>query len=88
MTAKIERTRREHLSFGPTWTDGITLQWVHPDDFRYLDRGDYDNAGTVELALTGGVSTRSGAWSSARKARSEGDSRTIAMVSPPAGAPT
>ncbi|MGH7497426.1 MAG: M1 family aminopeptidase, partial [Gemmatimonadales bacterium] len=62
LTAKIERTRREHLSFGPIWTSGVTLQWVHPDDFRYLDRGYYDNVGTVELALTSGVSTRSGGW--------------------------
>ena len=35
---------------------------MHPDDFRYLDRGYYDNAGTVELALTSGGSTRSGRW--------------------------
>ena len=39
-----------------------TLQWVHPDDFRYLDRLYYDDAGTVELGVTTGVSGRSGAW--------------------------
>ena len=62
LTAAVERVHRAHLTFGPTYTDGITLKWVHPDDFRYLDRGYYENVGTVELATTGGVSTRAGAW--------------------------
>ena len=61
-TAAIERTRRAHLSFGPTWTEGVALQWVQPDDLRYLDPGYYDDAGTVEVALASGVTTRSGRW--------------------------
>jgi hypothetical protein len=61
-TAAIERTRRAHLSFGPAWTEGLALQWVQPDDFRYLDRGYYDDAATVELRLSSGVSTRAGRW--------------------------
>ena len=61
-TAAIERTRRAHLSFGPAWTEGLALQWVQPDDFRYLDRGYYDDVGTVELRLSSGVSTRAGRW--------------------------
>ncbi len=61
-TATIERSRREHLTFGPTWTRSVTLQWVQPDDFRYLDRGYYDDAGTVELRVTRGVATRAGRW--------------------------
>jgi hypothetical protein len=61
-TAAIERTRREHLSFGPTWSQGLALQWVQPDDFRYLDRGYYDDVGTVELQLSGGVATGAGGW--------------------------
>jgi hypothetical protein len=61
-TAAIERTRKAHLSFGPTWTQGVALQWVQPDDLRYLDPGYYDDAGTVELALASGVTTRSGRW--------------------------
>ncbi len=61
-TAVVERTRRDHLSFGPERTAAVALQWVQPDDFRYLDRGYYDDAGTVELALSGGLTTRSGRW--------------------------
>ncbi len=56
-TAALEWTRREHLSFGPTWRRGLQLQWVAPDDFRYLDRGLYEDVGTVELQMTGGVTT-------------------------------
>jgi hypothetical protein len=59
---ELERSRRAHLAFGPTWSEGVSLQWVHPDDFRYLDRGYYDDVGTVELAVSGGVSTMAGPW--------------------------
>ncbi|MEO6056860.1 MAG: M1 family aminopeptidase, partial [Gemmatimonadales bacterium] len=61
-TAALEWTRRPHLSFGPTWTRSLTLQWVQPDDFRYLDRGYYDDAGTVELRSGVGVRTQAGRW--------------------------
>jgi hypothetical protein len=56
--AKVERSRRAHLNFGPTRSQSVTLQWVHPDDFRYLDRGYYDDAATVELELAGAVTTQ------------------------------
>jgi hypothetical protein len=59
----VERVRRAHLGFGPTWTHSINLRWVAPDDFRYLDPGLYDNAGTVEAQLGAGVKTQSGNWS-------------------------
>ncbi|MBA3343731.1 MAG: M1 family metallopeptidase [Gemmatimonadales bacterium] len=62
ISARLGRTRREHLTFGPTWSQGIALEWVHPDDFRYLDRGLYDDAGTVEAQLTSGLATSSGRW--------------------------
>jgi hypothetical protein len=58
----VEWTRRAHLTFGPTWTARAGLQWVAPDDFRYLDRGYYDDAGTVEAQLGSGVETQSGGW--------------------------
>jgi hypothetical protein len=61
-TASIERSRRAHLSFGPTWTRSLALQWVQPDDFRYLDQGYYDDVGTVELRLGGQVTTKAGSW--------------------------
>jgi hypothetical protein len=59
---EVEHTSREHLTFGPTRTTGIGLRWVHPDDFRYLDTGYYEDVGTVELALTSSVTVKSGAW--------------------------
>jgi hypothetical protein len=59
LTATVEKTTQAHLTFGPTWTNALTLQWVHPDDFRYLDRGYYDDVGTVELQASTGVS---GQW--------------------------
>jgi hypothetical protein len=62
LTARLERSRMAHLTFGPTWSQAITLQWVHPDDFRYLDRGLYDDVGTVELGLGVGVTDSNGRW--------------------------
>src|SRR4051812_46921910 len=56
----IQWSRRAHLTFGPTWNSSVRLQWVAPDDFRYLDRGLYDDAGTVELQLGSGVTTAAG----------------------------
>jgi Peptidase family M1 domain len=62
LTAALDWRRREHQTFGPTWSRGIKLQWVAPDDFRYLDPGLYEDAGTVELSVSSGVLTRSGDW--------------------------
>jgi Peptidase family M1 domain len=70
--ARIDWSRREHLSFGPTWSRGLSLQWVAPDDFRYLDRGYYDDAGTVELQLSGGVTTGAGKWQLALRSSTGG----------------
>jgi hypothetical protein len=60
LTATVEKTTQAHLTFGPSWTRSLTLQWVHPDDFRYLDPGYYDDAGTVELQAAASVSRRLG----------------------------
>jgi hypothetical protein len=60
--AKAERSRRDHLSYGPTRFQSMSLQWVHPDDFRYLDGGYYDDAGTIEVELGAGISNRSEKW--------------------------
>ncbi len=51
VAVEVERTHRDHLTFGPIRTTSLGLQWVHPDDFRYLDPGYYENVGTVELSL-------------------------------------
>jgi Peptidase family M1 domain len=60
--ARMGRSRRAHLTFGPTRSQEVSLQWVHPDDFRYLDRGFYDDVGTVELQVGGGVTAEEGDW--------------------------
>ena len=62
LAAEIEWSRREHLTFGPTWRRGVSLTWVGVDDVRYLDPGLYDDVGTVELRSFGGVTTQSGKW--------------------------
>ncbi len=62
LRASLDWTRREHLTFGPTWRRGLSLTWVGIDDVRYLDSGLYDEVGTVELQSFGGVSTASGKW--------------------------
>jgi hypothetical protein len=56
----VERTSHDHLFWGPVRTTGASLTWLQPDDFRYLDRGYYEDAGTMELAVTGGVTDRRG----------------------------
>jgi len=62
LRASVDWSRREHLTFGPTWRRGVSLTWVGIDDVRYLDPGLYDDVGTVELQSFAGVSTASGKW--------------------------
>jgi hypothetical protein len=62
VTAEVERTHREHLAFGPVRTSSIRLQWVHPDDFRYLDSGYYEDVGTVEVTVSEGVTLKTDRW--------------------------
>jgi hypothetical protein len=56
----LEHSRRAHLNSGPTLSGSARLQWVAPDDFRYLDPGLYDDVGTVELELGSGATNKSG----------------------------
>ena len=58
----VSQTRTPHLGFGPTWTQGLSLQWVGTENEAYLDPAAYDNAGTFELGLTEGVTTQGGTW--------------------------
>jgi Peptidase family M1 domain len=67
LRATLEWTRREHLTFGPTWNRGVSLTWVGIDDTRYLDPGLYDNVGIAELQSFGGVTGTSGKWQLALK---------------------
>ena len=57
-----EWTRRDGLGGGTVRTGGVGIQWIQPDDFRYLDRGLYDDVGTVEVQLSGVVSATRGRW--------------------------
>lgn len=59
---ELERTRRPHLSFGPTHRYGASLTWMQPDDFRYLDAGQWENAATVEFGLSAGVTDTQNGW--------------------------
>ncbi len=61
-TLSLERQRQQHLGRGALRSHGLTIQWVHPHDFRYLDRGHYDDAGTVEVGLTNGIAGSSRGW--------------------------
>ena len=71
-TARVDWSRRARLGGGPVWSAGLGLQWVHPDDFRYLDPGLYDDVATVEAQVNGGVETASGAWRLALRATAAG----------------
>jgi hypothetical protein len=62
ITTRADWSRRAHLTFGPTRSRSLSLQWVAIDDVRYLDPGLYDDVGTVELQLGSGVSTETGDW--------------------------
>ncbi|HEY8196048.1 MAG TPA: M1 family aminopeptidase, partial [Gemmatimonadales bacterium] len=62
LSGEIAWSRREHLTFGPTWSRGLRVEWVATEDFRYLDPGLYDDVGTVELQSFGGVTTQSAKW--------------------------
>jgi hypothetical protein len=61
-TLALDWQRQRHPGRGALWSHGLSVQWVHPDDFRYLDRGYYDGVGTIEVAATTGVADTSGGW--------------------------
>lgn len=54
--------RQPHQGFGPTRTTALSLRLVGIDDARFVDPGQYEPVGVVELALEQGVSTRTGGW--------------------------
>lgn len=68
----IEKKTTPHTFWGPTRTVGASITWLQPDDFRYLDRGYYENAGTVELGVSASVTDRPGAWSLGLKTTAAG----------------
>jgi Peptidase family M1 domain len=58
----LAKVRQFHLGWGPERSVHGSLTWLQPDDFRYLDRGYYEDAGTVELEVGTGVTDRVGRW--------------------------
>ncbi len=58
----LEWQRRDHLGYGPTRRRGVSVTWLQPDDFRYLDRGYYDDVGTAEVGAWTAVTDQRGAW--------------------------
>jgi len=69
---ELEKVRQFHLGWGPERTVSGSLTWLQPDDFRYLDRGYYEDAGTVELLIGAGVTDRIGSWSLAFRTSATG----------------
>ena len=63
--ATVQATQRhqEHQGFGPTYTTGVSVGWVATSETAFLDPGYYEDAGTVEGMLLGGVEGRGGRWS-------------------------
>ncbi len=87
----VERTRRDHLTFGPDLDrQGSALQWVQPDDFRYLDPRLLRRRGHGGAAAwRSGVATRDRIVAARRAdSRSAAAWPTIETGSPRAGAPT
>jgi hypothetical protein len=68
----LERKSWDHLGWGPVRTTGLALTWVAPDDFRYLDPGYYEDAGTAELAIRSGVTDRRNNWELAARMSAAG----------------
>jgi Peptidase family M1 domain len=71
-SASLERVRKPHIGSGTTYSQSVTLQWVAPDDFRYLDRGLYENVGTIELQLGSAIVAPAGKWQLALRASAGG----------------
>ena len=69
---ELEKTRQFHLGWGPEQKVSASLSWLQPDDFRYLDRGYYEDAGTIELLIGAGVTDRVGPWSLAFRTSAAG----------------
>ncbi|MGH7524499.1 MAG: M1 family metallopeptidase [Gemmatimonadales bacterium] len=68
----VERSRAEHLGFGPTHTIGVSLKWLATYDLNYLPARLWDDGGTAEAALWWGVSDTRTGWNLAFSARAAG----------------
>ena len=48
VAVSVDRSLRRHVSFGPDPHAGFDLLWMATTDLGYLDRGLWDDAGTIE----------------------------------------
>ncbi len=68
----VESVRTEHAGFGPTITNGGSLQWVATYDLSYLPNTLWDDGGSAEAALWWGIADRAGQWKLSLNARAAG----------------
>lgn len=47
----LERTRQDHLGYGPTIVNGMSFRWLHARDMRFLDPSRWQLGGTFEAGL-------------------------------------
>lgn len=57
-----ETKRRDHLTFGPTRSFGVSLRMVDIDNTQFLDPQQYIDVGIAELMTEYGLSNRVGKW--------------------------
>ena len=57
-----EWSRRDHLTYGPTRSAGVSLRMVDIDNTAFLDPQQYIDVGIVELMTDWGIRNRSGKW--------------------------
>ena len=57
-----EWSRRDHLSYGPTRSAGVSLRLVDIDNTAFLDPQQYIDVGIAELMTDWGIRNRSGKW--------------------------
>jgi hypothetical protein len=58
---QVEQTVRTTFR-GPVHRYGATVRWMQPDDFRYLDPGHWEDAGTVEAMLHASATDTRNGW--------------------------
>src|SRR2546426_1186249 len=60
VAVQVDRSLRRHLDFGPDPDVGFDALWMATTDLGYLDRGLWDDAGTVEAGPWGGTTAHPG----------------------------
>src|SRR2546426_1134321 len=60
VAVQVDRSLRRHLDFGPDPHVGFDALWMATTDLGYLDRGLWDDAGTVEAGPWGSTTAHPG----------------------------